>query len=56
MKLLGIINVGFDVTDQLLIRSFEFVKSWRRNGKYDETVRQLFLDLRKPIVWMIGFY
>jgi hypothetical protein len=25
MKLLGIISVGFDVTDQLLIRSFAFV-------------------------------
>jgi hypothetical protein len=32
MKLLGIISVGFDVTDQLLIRSFAFVKYWRRNG------------------------
>jgi hypothetical protein len=25
MKLLGIISVGFNVTDQLLIRSFAFV-------------------------------
>jgi hypothetical protein len=26
MKLLGIISVGFDVTDQLQIRSFAFVR------------------------------
>jgi hypothetical protein len=32
MKLLGIISVGSDVTDQLLIRSFAFAKYWRRNG------------------------
>jgi hypothetical protein len=29
--------VGFDITDQLLIRSFAFIKYWRRNGS---TVRQ----------------
>jgi hypothetical protein len=32
MKLLGIISVGFDVTDQLLIRFYEFVRYWRKNG------------------------
>jgi hypothetical protein len=32
MKLLGIINVDFDVTDQLLIRNFVFVRYWRKNG------------------------
>jgi hypothetical protein len=32
MRLLGIISVSFDVTDQLLIRSSAFVKYWRRNG------------------------
>jgi hypothetical protein len=37
MKLLGIINVGFDVTDQLLIRYFAFVRYWRKNGS---TMRQ----------------
>jgi hypothetical protein len=36
MKLLGIISVGFDVTDQLLIR-------W----EYNETVPQLFIDFKK---------
>jgi hypothetical protein len=39
MRLLEIISVGFDVTDQLLIRSFAFVKYW--------TVHQLFVDLKK---------
>jgi hypothetical protein len=32
MKLLGIISVGFDVIDQLLIRFFAFVRYWRKNG------------------------
>jgi hypothetical protein len=46
MRLLGIIGVGFDVTDQLLIKSFAFVKYWRRNGS-SMTVHQLFVDLKK---------
>jgi hypothetical protein len=29
MKLFGIISVGFDVTDQLLIGFFAFVRYWR---------------------------
>jgi hypothetical protein len=44
MKLLGIINVGFDVTDQLLIRFSAFVRYWRKNN---ETVHQLFKDFKK---------
>jgi hypothetical protein len=32
MKLFGIISVGFDVTDQLLIRIFAFIRYWRKNG------------------------
>jgi hypothetical protein len=31
MKLLGIISEGFDVTDQLMIRSFAIVRYWRKN-------------------------
>jgi hypothetical protein len=37
MKLLGITSVGFDITDQLLIRFSAFVRYWRKNGS---TVRQ----------------
>jgi hypothetical protein len=37
MRLLGIISVGSDVPDQLLIKSIAFIKYWRRNGS---TVRQ----------------
>jgi hypothetical protein len=33
--------VGFDITDQLLIRSFAFVRYWRRN------VHHLFIDFKK---------
>jgi hypothetical protein len=32
MKLLEIMSVGFDVTDQLLIRFSVFVRYWRKNG------------------------
>jgi hypothetical protein len=28
----GVIRVGFDVTDQLLIRFSAFVRYWRKNG------------------------
>jgi hypothetical protein len=47
MKLLGIINVGFDVTDQLLIRILAFARYWRKNWEYSQRVHQLFLDLKK---------
>jgi hypothetical protein len=32
MRLLGTISVGFDVTEQLLIRYFAFVGHWRKVG------------------------
>jgi hypothetical protein len=32
MKLLGIISVGFDVTDQQLIRFFALNRYWRKDG------------------------
>jgi hypothetical protein len=44
MKLLGIISVGFDITDQLLIRSFASVRYWRKKWEYNETV---FVDFKK---------
>jgi hypothetical protein len=46
MKLLGIICVGFDVTDQLLIRFSAFVRYWRNNWS---TMRQYidFIDFKK---------
>jgi hypothetical protein len=47
MKLLGIISVGFDVTHQLLIRFFAFVRYWRKKWEYNETVLQIFLDFKK---------
>jgi hypothetical protein len=31
MKILGIISVDFNVTDQLLIKYFAFVRYWRKN-------------------------
>jgi hypothetical protein len=40
MKLLGIISMGFDVTDQLLIRFSAFVRYWRKKW-------ELFIDFKK---------
>jgi hypothetical protein len=34
MKLLGIISVGFDITDQLLIRFSAFIRYWRKMGAH----------------------
>jgi hypothetical protein len=42
MELLGIISVGFDITDQLLIRLFAFVRYWRKN---ESTMRQYIIYL-----------
>jgi hypothetical protein len=47
MKLLGIIIVGFDITDQQLIRSFAFMRQLRKKWEYNETVHQLFVDFKK---------
>jgi hypothetical protein len=47
MKLLGIISVGFDITDQLLIRFFAFFRYWGKKWDYNETVYQLFIDCKK---------
>jgi hypothetical protein len=47
MKLLGIINVGSNITDQLLIRFSSFVKILGEKWKYNETVHQLFIDFKK---------
>jgi hypothetical protein len=41
MKLLGIISVGFDVTDFLNLS--DTAEKW----EYDETVHQLFIELKK---------
>jgi hypothetical protein len=46
MKFLGIISVGFDVTDQLLIRFSAFIRYWRKNES-TMTVHQLFIDFKK---------
>jgi hypothetical protein len=47
MKLSGIISMGFDVTDQLLIRFYAFVRYGRKKWEYNEAVNQLFLDFKK---------
>jgi hypothetical protein len=39
--------VGFEITDQLMIRSFAFVRYWRKKWEYNGTVHQLFIDFKK---------
>jgi hypothetical protein len=46
MKLLGIISVGFDLTDQLPIRFSAFAR-YLGGWEYNETVHQLFIDFKK---------
>jgi hypothetical protein len=45
MKLLGIISLGFDVTDQPLIRFS--ASDTGEKLQYNETVHQLFIDFKK---------
>jgi hypothetical protein len=47
MKLLGIVSVDFDVTDQLLIRFSAFVRCCRQQLGYNETVHQLVIHFKK---------
>jgi hypothetical protein len=48
MKLLGIIIMGFNKTDQLLIKFFAFVRYWGGGGgEYDETMHPQFIDFKK---------
>jgi hypothetical protein len=49
MNLLGIISVSYDVTDHLLIKSFVFVRYWRKKLKYSETIHELFVDFKKAV-------
>jgi hypothetical protein len=46
MKFLGIISVGFDVTDQLLIRFSAFIRYWRKKWQLNEMVHQVFIDFK----------
>jgi hypothetical protein len=49
MKLLGIISVGFDVTDKLPI-IFAFVRYWRKMGvQWDSTSTQILTDAGKEV-------
>jgi hypothetical protein len=42
--------VGFDVTDQLLIRFFCIRQVLEKKWEYNETVHQLFIDFKKAYV------
>jgi len=46
-KLLGIINVDFDATCQLLKIYSAFIKYLRKKWEYTEAVNQLFIDFKK---------
>jgi hypothetical protein len=46
MKFLGMISVGFCITDQLLMRYF-YLPDTGEKWEYKETVHQLFADIKK---------
>jgi purine nucleoside phosphorylase len=46
MMSLAIISVGFNITDQLLIRFFAFVTILEKKWEYNERVHQLFTDFK----------
>jgi hypothetical protein len=46
-RILGIISMGFKATDQPLIRFSAFVRYWRKNWEYYETVHLVFIDFKK---------
>jgi len=46
-KLLGIINVDFNITGRLLIKYSAFIKYCRKKWEYNEAVHQLFIDFKK---------
>jgi hypothetical protein len=43
----GFISVGFDVTEQPVVRFAACVRYWRKKWEYNETVHQLFIDFKK---------
>jgi hypothetical protein len=54
VKLLGIISVDFDITDQLQIRVLVFIRYWRENGsimrqniRCSETSRMPMIQLQR---------
>jgi hypothetical protein len=60
MNLLGIISVGFDVTDQLLIRFSAFVGYWRKNGStmrqyisYSIDFKKVYGSVRREVLYSI---
>jgi hypothetical protein len=44
-EIIGDHQCGFDITDQLLIRIFAFIRYWRKN--VSTRVHQLFIDFKK---------
>jgi hypothetical protein len=47
MKLLEIISMGFDITDQLLMRLFLHLSDTGEKCEYNETVHQLLVGFKK---------
>jgi hypothetical protein len=47
MKLLGIISVDFNVTEQRQISFPAFTSFWRKKLEFSETVHQLLIDFKK---------
>jgi hypothetical protein len=47
MKLLRVISVGFNATDQLLTRPVAFVRYWRKNASTKRQYISSFVDFKK---------
>jgi hypothetical protein len=48
--------VGFDVTDQLVIRFSAFVRYWKKKCEYNETIHQLFIaynSVRREVLYNV---
>jgi hypothetical protein len=54
MKLLGIMSVGFNVTDQLLIRFFSFIILEKKNGSTMRQYSSYSKTSRKPMIQLGG--
>jgi hypothetical protein len=46
-QIIGTISVGFDITDQVLIRFFCIHQILEKKWEYSEPVHQLFIDFKK---------
>jgi len=52
-KLLAVISVAFGVKDQMLFL-YSVFRYLEKKWEYSRAVRQLFIDVKKPMIWLGG--